>query len=36
MPAKVRVFIEHLEKTFSPCSQFSPRPSADRDAIRFA
>src|SRR5271156_3257784 len=25
--AKVRVFIEHLEKTFALCSQFNPRPS---------
>jgi LysR family transcriptional regulator for bpeEF and oprC len=24
---KVRVFIEHLEKTFALCSQFNPRPS---------
>jgi LysR family transcriptional regulator for bpeEF and oprC len=27
MPAKVRVFVEHLEKTFALCSQFNPRPS---------
>jgi len=27
LPAKVRVFIEHLEKTFALCSQFNPRPS---------
>lgn len=27
MPSKVRVFIEHLEKTFALCSQFNPRPS---------
>ena len=27
VPAKVRVFIEHLEKTFALCSQFNPRPS---------
>jgi DNA-binding transcriptional LysR family regulator len=27
MPAKVRIFIEHLEKTFALCSQFNPRPS---------
>jgi DNA-binding transcriptional LysR family regulator len=27
MSAKVRVFIEHLEKTFAPCFQFNPRPS---------
>ncbi len=26
MPTKVRVFIEHLEKTFALCSQFNPRP----------
>ena len=25
--AKVRIFIEHLEKTFALCSQFNPRPS---------
>ncbi len=25
MPTKVRVFIEHLEKTFALCSQFNPR-----------
>src|SRR6202789_914261 len=27
MPTKVRVFIEHLEKTFALCSQFNPRPN---------
>jgi DNA-binding transcriptional LysR family regulator len=27
MSAKVRIFIEHLEKTFAPCFQFNPRPS---------
>jgi len=27
LPAKVRVFIEHLEKTFALCSQFNPRTS---------
>jgi DNA-binding transcriptional LysR family regulator len=27
LPAKVRVFIEHLERTFALCSQFNPRPS---------
>ena len=27
MPAKVRIFIEHLEKTFALCSQFNPRSS---------
>ncbi|MFZ0589721.1 MAG: LysR family transcriptional regulator [Bryobacteraceae bacterium] len=27
LSAKVRVFIEHLEKTFAPCFQFNPRPS---------
>jgi LysR family transcriptional regulator for bpeEF and oprC len=27
MPAKVRIFIEHLEKTFALCFQFNPRPS---------
>jgi DNA-binding transcriptional LysR family regulator len=26
MPAKVRIFIDHLEKTFALCSQFNPRP----------
>jgi len=26
LSAKVRVFIEHTEKTFALCSQFSPRP----------
>jgi DNA-binding transcriptional LysR family regulator len=25
--AKVRIFIEHLEKSFAPCFQFNPRPS---------
>ena len=25
--AKVRIFIEHLEKTFALCSQFNPRRS---------
>jgi DNA-binding transcriptional LysR family regulator len=25
--AKVRIFIEHLEKTFALCFQFNPRPS---------
>src|SRR5271154_3888346 len=25
--AKVRIFIEHLEKTFALCSKFNPRPS---------
>jgi DNA-binding transcriptional LysR family regulator len=25
MPTKVRVFIEHLEKTFALCTQFNPR-----------
>jgi DNA-binding transcriptional LysR family regulator len=25
--AKVRIFIEHLEKTFAFCSQFNPRPA---------
>jgi LysR family transcriptional regulator for bpeEF and oprC len=25
IPAKVRIFIEHLEKTFALCSQFNPR-----------
>jgi DNA-binding transcriptional LysR family regulator len=25
MSAKVRIFIEHLEKTFAPCFQFNPR-----------
>jgi DNA-binding transcriptional LysR family regulator len=27
MPTKVRIFIEHLEKTFALCSQFNPRSS---------
>jgi LysR family transcriptional regulator for bpeEF and oprC len=27
LSTKVRVFIEHLEKTFALCSQFNPRPS---------
>jgi DNA-binding transcriptional LysR family regulator len=27
MSAKVRIFIEHLEKTFATCFQFNPRPS---------
>jgi LysR family transcriptional regulator for bpeEF and oprC len=27
LSAKVRVFIEHLEKTFASCFQFNPRPS---------
>jgi DNA-binding transcriptional LysR family regulator len=27
MPTKVRIFIEHLEKTFALCSQFNPRPT---------
>jgi DNA-binding transcriptional LysR family regulator len=27
MSAKVRIFIEHLEKTFALCLQFNPRPS---------
>jgi LysR family transcriptional regulator for bpeEF and oprC len=27
MSTKVRIFIEHLEKTFAICSQFNPRPS---------
>ena len=27
MSTKVRVFIEHLEKTFALCTQFNPRPS---------
>jgi LysR family transcriptional regulator for bpeEF and oprC len=27
MSTKVRVFIEHMEKTFALCSQFNPRPS---------
>lgn len=26
IPAKVRVFMEHLEKTFALCSQFNPKP----------
>jgi DNA-binding transcriptional LysR family regulator len=27
MSAKVRIFIEHLEKTFAGCFQFNPRPN---------
>jgi len=27
MSAKVRIFIEHLEKSFAVCFQFNPRPS---------
>ena len=27
MFTKIRVFIEHLEKTFALCSQFNPRPN---------
>src|SRR5712675_971750 len=27
MSTKVRIFIEHLEKTFALCSQFNPQPS---------
>jgi DNA-binding transcriptional LysR family regulator len=27
MSAKVRVFVEHLEKTFALCLQFNPRAS---------
>jgi LysR family transcriptional regulator for bpeEF and oprC len=27
MSAKVRIFIEHLEKTFALCFQFNPRPN---------
>lgn len=27
MSTKVRIFIEHLEKTFALCSQFNPRPA---------
>jgi DNA-binding transcriptional LysR family regulator len=27
MSTRVRIFIEHLEKTFALCSQFNPRPS---------
>ena len=27
MSTKVRIFIEHLEKTFALCTQFNPRPS---------
>ena len=26
LSTKVRIFIEHLEKTFALCSQFNPRP----------
>ena len=27
LSTKVRIFIEHLEKTFAVCSQFNPRPA---------
>jgi DNA-binding transcriptional LysR family regulator len=27
LSTKVRIFVEHLEKTFALCSQFNPRPS---------
>jgi LysR family transcriptional regulator for bpeEF and oprC len=27
MSTKVRIFVEHLEKTFALCSQFNPRPN---------
>jgi hypothetical protein len=27
MSAKVRIFVEYLEKTFALCFQFNPRPS---------
>ena len=27
LSSKVRIFIEHLEKTFAFCSQLNPRPS---------
>jgi DNA-binding transcriptional LysR family regulator len=27
LSARVRIFIEHREKTFALCSQFNPRPS---------
>jgi DNA-binding transcriptional LysR family regulator len=27
IPAKVRIFIQHLEKSFAQCFQFNPRPS---------
>jgi hypothetical protein len=26
LSTKVRIFIEHLEKTFALCSQFNPQP----------
>jgi hypothetical protein len=29
LSTKVRIFIEHLEKTFALCSQFNMRPSED-------
>ena len=29
VPAKVRIFIDHLEKTFALCSQFNPPPIAE-------
>jgi DNA-binding transcriptional LysR family regulator len=28
MSTKVRIFIEHLEKTFALCTQFNPRPNS--------
>ena len=28
MPTKVRIFIEHLEKTFALCTQFNPQPNS--------
>jgi hypothetical protein len=35
MSTKIRIFIEHLEKTFALCSQFNPRPSSSaRSAVR--
>jgi LysR family transcriptional regulator for bpeEF and oprC len=32
MSTKVRIFIEHLEKTFALCTQFNPRPSSPASA----
>jgi LysR family transcriptional regulator for bpeEF and oprC len=33
MSTKVRIFIEHLEKTFALCTQFNPRPSSPASAV---
>ena len=34
LSTKVRVFIEHLEKTFALCSRFKPRPAELQTAGR--